>query len=352
MDFLCHLHRISVGLAIDVQQHGWLPVRRDHRVDGFHAGRHRGHIANPHGDSRRRVLDHCIGNFFGRFHLAVDQTEIELVIALQQSWRVDKIGSPHGIQDVGHGHSRRQQLGRVWRDVKFRFLSALHDHGGYAFQAIEARLHLIRRHLPQLGLRHAVRGEAIADDGKSGEGQAVGLDLRGGGEFRLHPRNCGVDILQSLEHVHVPAEVKIHLRRPPTGDGAHCEQSGHAVDGFLDGTGYGDRHLVDGHDAVVDRDQHARKIRGREDRHGDGEGEIRAQQTESQDEKDDRPGVLGDPMHANRGLVSRRTGSRGVHADAPLRLFFTGSLTGSFRRVLRSLRRSFGSGDFNPGLVG
>ena len=34
----------------------------------------------------------------------------------------------------------------------------------------------------------------------------------------------------------------------------------HAVDGFFDGPGDGDHHLIDGHDAVVDPDQHAREI--------------------------------------------------------------------------------------------
>ena len=109
------------------------------------------------------------------------------MITLQQAWRIDEIGSPHGIQNVSNGDARREQLRRIGRDVKFRLLPALHDHRGHAFQTVQPRLHFISRHLPQLGLRHAVGGKAVADDGKRGEGQAVGLDLRGCGKFRLYP---------------------------------------------------------------------------------------------------------------------------------------------------------------------
>ena len=121
--------------------------------------------------------------------------------------------------------------------MKFRFLAALHNDRRNAFQTIEARLHLIRRHLPQLGLRHGVGREAIADDGKSREGQAVRLNLRGRGKLGLHPGNRGVHVLQRLEHVHVPAEEQIDLGRSPAGNRAHSQQSGHAVDGLFNGPG-------------------------------------------------------------------------------------------------------------------
>ena len=107
----------------------------------------------------------------------------------------------------------RQQLRGIGRDVKFRLLPALHDHRGDAVQPVQARLDLIGRHLPQLGLRHAVGGQAVADDGKLGEGQAMRFDLRGGGKLRLHPRNRRVHVLQGLEHVHVPAEITDRFRR-------------------------------------------------------------------------------------------------------------------------------------------
>src|SRR5579864_1451427 len=55
-------------------------------------------------------------------------------------------------------------------------------------------------------------------------------------------------------------------------------------------------------------------------------------------------------------LISRTDGLQRVHADAPQRLFVTGSLTGSFRSFLGAFRRSFGWSlsrfDFDLGFIG
>ena len=188
MDFLRHLYRVSVGLSINVHQDCRLPVCRDHRVNGFHARRNRGDIPDAHRNSGRSVLDHRIRDFFRCLYLAVDQAEIELMIALQKSWGVDKIGAPHGIQDVRYGYACRQQFGRIWRDVKFRLLSTLDQDCGDAVQPIQARLDLIGRHLPQPGLLYGVGGQAVANDGETGERQAVGFDFRARWKFGLRAR--------------------------------------------------------------------------------------------------------------------------------------------------------------------
>ena len=228
--------------------------------------------------------------------MAVDQGKIEFMISFQQSRRINQIGAPHGVENVGHRDACRKQLGRIWGDMKFRLLPALHDHCGDAFQTVEPRFHFISCRLPQPGLGHAVRGQAVTDDGKSSEREAVSFDLCGGRKLWLHARNGCIDVLQRLEHVDVPAEIEIDFGGSTTGNRAHGEQSRHAVDGLLNGAGHGDRHLIDGHDPVIDGDQHAGKIRGREHRHRDREGEIRPQQPQRQNDEDHRPGVLGNPM--------------------------------------------------------
>ena len=110
--FLRDLHRVAVRLAIDVQQHRRLAVRGDDGVDGLHARRHRGDFADAHGNACWRVLDHDVRDFFRRAHLAADQPEIELVIALQQAGRIDQVGAPDRIQNVGHGHARASAASR------------------------------------------------------------------------------------------------------------------------------------------------------------------------------------------------------------------------------------------------
>ena len=211
-----------------------------------------------------RGLDHDLRKLRRIFHLSIHQREIELMVLLQQTGRIDQVGSPNRVEYVGDGDAGRQQLGGIGSDMKLRLLSALHHHGGHAIETIEARLQIVGCHRPELRLRDRVGGEAVADDGKAGEVQAMRLDDgcrrqlgANAGERRVHQ-------LQRGDHVHVPVEEKIDFSRAAAGDGAHLLQSGHAVDRLFDGTRDGDHHLVDRHHAVVDADDNARKIGGRE----------------------------------------------------------------------------------------
>ena len=65
-------------------------------------------------------------------------------------------------------------------------------------------------------------------------------------------------------------------------------QSLHAVDGFFQRAGNRHHHLVDRHHAVVNADDHAREIRGREHRHGNGECQVAAHECQGQNEEDNR----------------------------------------------------------------
>ena len=109
------------------------------------------------------------------------------MIAFQQAWRIHQIGAPNGVQHVVYGRAGGEQLRRVRRDLEFGFLAALHDHGGDTVKPVQPRLHLIRRHLPEPGLRHPVGGDAVTDDRKAGEGHAMRFDPRGVGKLGLHP---------------------------------------------------------------------------------------------------------------------------------------------------------------------
>src|SRR5882757_1912321 len=95
VNFLCNLYGVAVGLAIDVEQDRRFSVRGYDGIHRLHRGRDFGDVADADGNSCGGVFDDCVGDFFGRAHLAVDQAEIQLVIALQQSGRVDQIGFAH-----------------------------------------------------------------------------------------------------------------------------------------------------------------------------------------------------------------------------------------------------------------
>ena len=107
-----------------------------------------------------------------------------------------------------------EQLRGIGHDVKLRFLPALHEHRRNSVQPVQARLDLIGRHLPQLGLRDVVGGQAVTNDRKAGERHAMRFTIFAvGGSSCLHARQRRIHVLQRLEHVHVPAEEQIDLRR-------------------------------------------------------------------------------------------------------------------------------------------
>ena len=90
-----NLDGIAVGLPVNVDQQRWLSVRRNHRVDGLHAGRHRGNVSNTDRNSRLCRFDHNVGNLLRSTHLSADQSENELVIFFQQARRIYQVCAPY-----------------------------------------------------------------------------------------------------------------------------------------------------------------------------------------------------------------------------------------------------------------
>ena len=165
----------------------------------------------------------------------------------------------------------------------------------------------------------AVGGEGVAEDGiEGGEGEAIGGDLRGGGEGLLDAGDGGVDELEGLEHVDVPVEEEADFGGAAAGGGADGDEAGDAVDGVFDGAGDGDFHLLDGHDAVVDADDDAGEVGLRKDGDGDAEGEVNAGDGEDGGEEENaaRParepeGIFGGWRGWGRSLVVRPFGRIG-----------------------------------------
>ncbi len=194
------------------------------------------------------------------------------------------------------------ELGEVGNDVELRHLATLYCDGADAVDAIEWRLERVGGDFPELRLGERGGGEAVAEDGKGGEGEPVGGEAGGAGQGLLRAAECGVDELQGAKHIGVPVEEEADLCGAAAGGGAHGGEAGNAVDGVFNGLGDGDLHLLDGHDAVVDADDDAGEVCFRKD--GDGglvEG-VDAGDGEGRGEEEDRAEGGGEPVGLGGGV--------------------------------------------------
>src|SRR5439155_6999412 len=207
------------------------------------------------------------------------------MIVLDEPRRIDEVGAANGIENIVDGDARRKKASRFGHDVELWNAAALHKDGSNAIEPVDARLEVVGGNFPKLILRNGVGRQAVAENGKRGEGEAVRLDLGARRQFRLQTGHDGVDTLERQNHVARPVEKKIDLRGTAAGDGLNFLQTGNAVDGFFDGARDDHQHLVDGHHTVVDANDDARKIRIGKDRNGNGEGEVSADQHQSNNQE-------------------------------------------------------------------
>ena len=291
---------VAGGLARDVEQHRGLAVRRDRGVDRHGRRLDGGDVGDADGRAAGGGLDDQLAELVGVVRLRADEAEDELMIGFVQAGRIDDVGSLNGIDEIEEGDAGGLQPGEIGDDVELGHLAALHDDGADAGDAIQRRLQVVGGDLPEPRLRDGVfaavvGGERVAEDGKGGEGEAVGGDAGGGGQRLLHLGERRIDELQRAEHVHVPVEEEADLGRSAAGGGAHGQQAGNAVDGVFDGLGDGDLHLLDRHDAVVDADDDARKVGLGKDGDRHLKGGVDAGEGEDDEEEEDGLGGAREP---------------------------------------------------------
>ena len=139
-------------------------------------------------------------------------------------------------------------------------------HPRNAGDAQEARLEVIARQLPQLGDLALRAGKADADDGEGIEREPPHRRLRVRRQAGLELRNAVEHVELAFDHVHLPVEKHVHLRAAAARGRAHLHHAGNVLHRLLDRPRDGGHHFVGGHDAAVNQDDAARKLRFREHR--------------------------------------------------------------------------------------
>src|SRR2546429_384677 len=85
-------------------------------------------------------------------------------------------------------------------------------------ETVDARLEVVGGNFPKLILRNGVGRQAVAENGKRGEGEAMRLNLGRRRQFRLQASDDGIDALQRQNHVARPVKEKIDLRGTAAGN--------------------------------------------------------------------------------------------------------------------------------------
>src|SRR5215475_6535901 len=96
-----------------------------------------------------------------------------MVIAFDEAGRVDDIGAADGIENVVDGDAGGYEARGIRGNLKFGDAAALYDDRGDAVEAIHARLDVVGSDFPKFVGRNAIGSEAVADDRKYREGEAV-----------------------------------------------------------------------------------------------------------------------------------------------------------------------------------
>src|SRR5206468_10148079 len=99
------------------------------------------------------------------------------MIVFDKTRRVDEVGAADGIENIVDGGAGRKKASRLGHDLKFRNAAALHKDGSNAIEPVHARLDVVGGNLPKFVLRNGVGGQAVAENGKRGEGEAMRLNL-------------------------------------------------------------------------------------------------------------------------------------------------------------------------------
>ncbi len=150
------VQRVAVGLAVHAQQNRRLSVCRDRRIDGSFGRADFSDVTDADGNPSGGIFDDDLRNLFGRSHLAADQAKHQLVFVLQQAGRIDQVGFPNGVQNIGNSDPRGVQPSGIRSDLELRHTAALDENKRHAVEPVDARLQIVGGDFPELALGNGV----------------------------------------------------------------------------------------------------------------------------------------------------------------------------------------------------
>src|SRR6185437_2891081 len=103
-------NRIGAGLPVDAQKNARFAIRCDDCIEGLLRLVHAGNVAHLDRHPCGGFLYNNAGDFARIMHLAIEKLKHELVVTLNQAWRLDKIGPLDGAKNVLHGDPARRSL--------------------------------------------------------------------------------------------------------------------------------------------------------------------------------------------------------------------------------------------------
>ena len=140
------------------------------------------------------------------------------MIVLDKTGRVDEVRAADGIENIVDGDAGRKKASRLGHDLEFRNAATLNENGSDTIEPVDARLEVVGGNFPKLILRNGVGRQAVTENGKRGEGEAMRLNLGRRRQFRLQASDDGIDALQRQNHVARPVKEKIDLRGTAAGN--------------------------------------------------------------------------------------------------------------------------------------
>jgi hypothetical protein len=257
-DLLRDLHRVAVGLFVDVEQDRRLPVLDDAHPLRHAAILHRGDIADPH-DAGGIGLDDDIAHLPRGDHAVIGDDEREAPPVLHLADRAQHIAVADRVGEVAHRQRVIGEAPGIGQNLHFGGLSALDIDPREAFDGRKQRRDLIARQILQ-GDRIAIaRDQRIGDDREDRRVHAPHVIGRARRQRGQDTGNRRIDEQRAGDHVAAPAKVDGDLRRSPAGFRADIAHAGNGADRFLDRAGDGERGLAGRAAPRVEIDDHARE---------------------------------------------------------------------------------------------
>ena len=238
----------------------------------------------------------------------VRQHQVELVMILQPSHRLQHIGGGQGLDHVVDGEAIGQQARRIDIHAVLGLLSAEDADAGHAVDRRKQRHQLILGDVAQPHRIDCLRSQAVGGHGKHGGIHPPRGEAGARWQRRQHLVDCRLDLLQGQRHVAAPVEVDGKIGRAATGGGADIAHARHRSHSDLHRTRHRNGHLIGGPVAGLQRHPDPREVHVRKQGHRQVQAGGGATQGQERQQRQQRPAVIRRPARQTHRGTSR-TGS-------------------------------------------